>query len=229
MIEDIALYNIPCKLYISGEGGDIIVTPFARDHESFADVCRLTTELAHCGFAIVGVGVGNWNDELSPWKAPAAIGKDGFGGDGQQLLDFIVDVCVPHFKQRLGFVEGQNRLYIGGYSLGGLFSLWAFYGTGAFDGAASCSGSLWFPGFESYVSERRAPKGSRVYLSLGDAEELTSIKAFKSVGGATRRLYERIRSDENIVSSALEWNKGDHFADTDERTARGFAYLLSCR
>ena len=57
---------------------------------------------------------------------------------------------------------------IAGYSLAGLFAVYALYRTDVFARAASVSGSLWFPGFREYVfSHTPLCRPDCVYFSLG--------------------------------------------------------------
>ena len=78
-------------------------------------------------FQLIAVKVDDWNRDLSPWKAPAVFGKDGFGDGAEDMLQFILRQCADRSK----------TYYIGGYSLAGLFSLWAAYQTDAFAGIAA--------------------------------------------------------------------------------------------
>ncbi len=45
----------------------------------------------------------------------------------------------------------------------------------------------------------------------------------RTVGDAIREQYRLLQ--EAGVSCALEWNPGNHFKDSDKRTARGIAWL----
>ena len=38
-------------------------------------------------FYMIAWRVNNWNDELSPWKAPPAFGEEGFGDGASELLE----------------------------------------------------------------------------------------------------------------------------------------------
>lgn len=113
-------------------------------------------------FQLIAVKVNDWNHDLSPWKAPAVFGKDGFGDGAEDMLQFILRQCADHSK----------TYYAGGYSMAGLFSLWAAYQTDAFAGVAAASPSIWFPDFLQYMKEHDIRTES-VYLSLGDREEKT--------------------------------------------------------
>jgi predicted alpha/beta superfamily hydrolase len=63
---------------------------------------------------------------------------------------------------------------VAGYSLSGLFALWALWQTDVFERAASASGSLWFPGFIDYARERTmTATPDAAYLSLGKKETKT--------------------------------------------------------
>lgn len=171
---------------------------------------------------IVLIETDNWNHQLSPWDAPPVFGKEGFGGDGKETLRRILQEVIPSAE---GPEYRKNRRVIGGYSLAGLFSLWAFYETGIFEGAISCSGSLWFPGWDKYMQGRNGPKGGKVYLSLGTTEEKTKNQQMQKVGERTRRQLEMLKADSNIREATLEWNPGGHFNDADGRLIRGIRWM----
>ena len=66
---------------------------------------------------------------------------------------------------------------------------------------------------------------SSVYLSLGDKEEKARNPVMAQVGDCIRKQYELLVGQG--VNTILEWNKGNHFQHTGERTAKGFAWLLN--
>ena len=71
--------------------------------------------------AISGV---DWNRELAPWKAPKAFrGSEDFGGQGPALLDTLTQQIIPLIESHLGYAPEFRG--IAGYSLAGLFALWA--------------------------------------------------------------------------------------------------------
>lgn len=179
---------------------------------------------------LVAFEVENWNGELSPWKAPAVFGKEGFSGQGRETLEWLVQDCISHFQKISQRKEEEAILLIGGYSLAGLFALWAFHETGLFRGAASCSGSLWFPGFMEYVKEKEAleensKKQVSVYLSLGNKEAKNRNQLLFTIKERTEELY-RYYSGRPEVAAKLEWNPGNHFTEPEGRLQKGFSWLL---
>lgn len=189
---------------------------------------------------LVAFEVEDWNGELSPWEAPAVFGKEGFPGRGRDTLEWLVQDCISHFKKGFQEESGNPALLTGGYSLAGLFALWAFHETGLFRGAASCSGSLWFPGFTEYVKGQkdfaepikgqtyfaeRGKKRAAVYLSLGSKEAKSRNPALAAIKGRTEELYEYYGGMTGVTAK-LEWNPGNHFTEPKERLRKGFTWLL---
>lgn len=170
---------------------------------------------ANCGksFQLIAVKVDNWNTDLSPWKAPAVFGKEDFGEGAEETLAEILKLCADENK----------TYYIGGYSLAGLFALWAAYRTDVFTGVAAASPSMWFPGFTDYMKEHDIRTGA-VYLSLGDKEEKARNPVMATVGDRIREAHALLF--ERGIKCFLEWNKGNHFKDTDVRMAKAFSWLI---
>ncbi len=165
-------------------------------------------------FCLIAIKVRNWNNDLSPWEAPAVFGKEGFGDGANGTLKEVLKYCVD-----------RNKTYIiGGYSLAGLFALWAAYQTDVFTAVAAASPSMWFPGFVDYMKKNEI-HSKAVYLSLGDKEEKTRNPVMASVGNCIREASDILTK--SGVNTILEWNKGNHFKDADLRTARAFAWARS--
>jgi hypothetical protein len=174
---------------------------------------RLIKELSGKDFMLKAFPVNDWNNDLSPWKAPPVFGKNGFGDAAAKTLDQILQHCGDRSK----------TYFIGGYSLAGLFSLWAAFQTDLFEGVAAASPSVWFPGFSDFVKADNINCGS-VYLSLGDREEQTRNPVMATVGDRIRDIHETL--SERGVECVLEMNEGNHFKDADLRTAKAFSWLL---
>ena len=171
-------------------------------------------QLSDRDFRLITFKVENWNRDLSPWKAPAVFGKRDFGDGAEDTLSEILKVC-----------SDRDREYIiGGYSLAALFALWASYQTDVFAATAAASPSMWFPGFIEYMSEN-VIRCKAVYLSLGDKEERTKNRVMATVGDRIREAYDILQKAG--IESILEWNAGNHFNESDVRTAKAFARVLN--
>ncbi len=67
---------------------------------------------------------------------------------------------------------------IAGYSLAGLFALYAICQTDVFSRVGCMSGSLWFPGFKEYVFSHEPKRWADcIYFSLGDREARPAIRS----------------------------------------------------
>ena len=164
-------------------------------------------------FRLLALKVDSWNRDLSPWQAPAVFGNEGFGGGAEATLEEVLRLCADATKTYL----------LGGYSLAGLFALWAAYRTDVFAGVAAASPSVWFPGFTAFMGAGQ-PRCRAVYLSLGDREERNRNPVMATVGDCIREAHTLLQSQG--VPCTLEWNPGNHFKDPDLRTAKAFAWLL---
>ena len=173
-------------------------------------------------FDLKAIRVNNWNDDLSPWAAPAVIGNEEFGGGAKETLEFVLGKIVPTPEEIN--TRGIKRVFIGGYSLAALFALWAGYQTDVFDGIAAASPSVWFPHFTEYMRENEIHTDA-VYLSLGDREERTRNPVMSKVGASIREANDLLAA--SGVDCNLEWNKGNHFKDPDLRAAKAFAWLMN--
>jgi len=165
-------------------------------------------------FYLLAIKIDKWNDQLSPWPAPALFGKDNFGEGAKDTLEEILSLCADKDKTYI----------IGGYSLAGLFALWAAYQTDVFHAVAAASPSIWFLGFVDYMKNSEI-KADKIYLSLGDKEEKTRNPVMASVGDCIREA--NVLLQKKGITTVLEWNQGNHFKDSDIRTAKAFAWVLN--
>lgn len=211
-----------CFIYETGEAAALLIQAIDEHNLELLDQeVEIIKKLTHIPFTLAAFLIKDWNHELSPWEAPAVFGRENFGSGATKTLSFITEALLPE----LG-VDEKTRCYLGGYSLAGLFSLWAAYRTDLFRGIAAVSPSVWFPGWVKYT-ESNAIHSPEVYLSLGDQEEKTKNKTMATVGENIRRGYELLCHTKSVKRCELEWNPGNHFADSERRTAKGFAWLLN--
>lgn len=145
--------------------------------------------------------------------------KRGACGEAEETLAYIEDVLLPWIRR----AYGDMPCVLGGYSLGGLFALWAAYRTESFDGICAVSPSLWVRGWDAYA-EGRVACADAVYLSLGDKEERARNVRMAAVGDCVRRQASRLTRQLAEGKTVFEWNRGGHFDDEPGRMARGLAW-----
>ena len=133
---------------------------------------------------------------------------------GYSIWKCAVECRFPHYGQNWKNAKG----------MAGLFALWASYQTEKFEGIVAASPSVWFPKWIEYATDNK-PFAKSIYLSLGDKEEKTKNPVMAQVGNAIRKLNELLA--EQIGNTILEWNPGNHFIDSEKRTAKGFAWVMN--
>ncbi len=194
-----------------------------HDRELMGSEAAALRELAgHTDWCIAAIPVADWNRDLTPWKTGPVFGRQSFGDGAAQTLDMVIRQVIPAMERENPAVD--RRYILCGYSLAGLFALWAAYQTDRFAGIVAASPSVWYRDWLSYAEAHviRAPK---VYLSLGDREEKTKNPVMATVGNAIREQHRMLR--ERGIACQLDWNPGNHFADSDRRMAKGMAWMLA--
>lgn len=175
--------------------------------------------------SIVHVFVPSWNDDLTPWSVPGLRAADPpFGSGAAATLDALVRFIVPGAEGGAGLYPRSRA--IAGYSLAGLFALYAFVqpGEAVFDAAASLSGSLWYDGWTPYLEATPwNGTGRYAYLSLGAREKRTANPRMHNVENATQRTVELLAAKGCQVTYAP--GPGNHFEHTQERLAAGIQAL----
>ncbi|MBQ8919161.1 MAG: hypothetical protein IJ056_03550 [Acidaminococcaceae bacterium] len=171
-------------------------------------------------WCVLAVPVNDWNQELTPWKADPVFGRQGFGSGAAQTLYNLTEQIILSIEKECPPVK---RYILCGYSLAGLFALWAAYQTDVFSGIVAASPSVWYPDWLQYA-EGHTVKTKRVYLSLGEKEERVKNPVMAAVGNGIREQYRLLT--ENGVACRLDWNPGNHFVDSDRRMAKGMAWML---
>lgn len=159
------------------------------------------------GVRLVMIYPHDWNYCMTPWKYhDKNMGKT---GGGEEFLSWFISEIYD---------EKYQRQYIGGYSLGGLFALFAACEKELFDGVMSVSGSLWYPGALEYFKEKSiGERIGKIYMSLGDKESLTKNAEREKVGFNTEKLAEVFGKTKEVF---FEYNRGGHFTDINGRIAK---------
>ena len=173
-------------------------------------------------FAIVFLAVEDWNQQLSPWQAPAVFGKQDFGAGAKEMLEAI-ETILPAIIERYYNLPADAPVVLGGYSLAALFSLWSAYESQSFTAIAAASPSVWFSGWLDYARAHQ-PKANAIYLSLGDREAKTRNPIMRTVSTCIEEQHALLQ--EAGTKTTLEWNPGTHFQHPELRCAKGFSWCL---
>ena len=211
-------------IIIGAEDPDYCLIQAVDDHDAglLENEYKYITE--HCSgkrILLAAFHVDDWNTDLCPWEAPAVFGDSAFGNGASSTLRYVLDVFLPMVQEEYQLDSSKVKYIMGGYSLAGLFALWASYQTDLFDACMAASPSVWFPGWIEYA-EIHDICTDTVYLSLGKKEEKTRNQTMARVGDCIRKQYELLQ-DKNAT---LEWNDGNHFREPDVRTAKGFVWCI---
>lgn len=185
-----------------------------------------TAQAAGCPpFTLVAISDLDWNHDMVPWDSPPAFkNAEPCTGGADDYLQLLTEEIIPTVEKGINGVPSWSG--IAGYSLAGLFALYAIYRTDLFSRGGSISGSLWFPGIKEYIfshEPKRLP--DYMYFSLGDKENKTRNPLLRNV----RQNTEEIRSfyQAKGIDTAFQLNPGNHYNHAAERTAAGLCWLLS--
>lgn len=194
--------------------------------------------------SLVHIGVDLWEENFSPWCAPRVFAKgSNFGNGAQKTLDVLINQVIPWAESDL--TEPPAYRVLVGYSLAGLFSLWAGVSqpgisqqaargyqpdvvpTPTFQRIGAVSGSFWFPGLSDYVDqqlEEGAVNLTHAYLSLGDRETRTPNPQIMHVRENAELLASKLR--DAGIASTFELNRGNHFQNVEGRIQKALNWLV---
>lgn len=202
------------------------------------------------GVSLVNIGVDLWEENFSPWCAPRVFAKGPNFGDGaQKTLDTLINQAIPWAESELSEPPAYRALV--GYSLAGLFSLWAGVSpqvargmspqvscgvargsqldapAATFQRIGAVSGSFWFPGLLDYVDQQLSGGVvglTHAYLSLGDREARTPNPQIMHVRENAELLASKL--EKAGVTSTFELNRGNHFQNVEGRMQKALNWLV---
>lgn len=217
-IERLEAAGYPFDVYIPGDyDGRVLYCCFSAD-----EVGELYKKPALKGLSVVSVDGIDWNRDMSPWPAAGVFREGGdFTGGADAFLDKLASYIIPAAEGRLP--SPPDCRAVAGYSLGGLFAVYAGFRTELFTRAASMSGSLWYDGWLDYIREQPCHL-ERAYFSVGAREKNTRNRRMAAVESATRETATYLA--ERGLETVFELNPGNHFVDVGARIARGVEWLM---
>ena len=176
-------------------------------------------------FTLIAVSGLDWNHDMAPWDSPAAFKKgEPFTSGADDYLRLLVEEIISRAEKELPVPPAWRG--IAGYSLAGLFALYAIYQSDVFSRVGCMSGSLWFPGFKEYVLSHEPKRWPDcIYFSLGDKEAKTRNPVLKTVQEKTEEIQTFYQN--KGIDTVFRLNPGNHFVQGIERTVAGIHWLLS--
>ena len=211
-------------LFLSAESGAPIIYL-----NTFSDEGRRVYEAAQAAgcppCALVAISDLDWNHDMVPWDSPSAF-KNGapYTGGADDYLRLLTEEIIPTAEKEIPGVPSWRG--IAGYSLAGLFALYAIYQTDLFSRVGSMSGSLWFPGMKEYIfSHESKRRPDCMYFSLGDKERKTRNLVLRSVRQNTEEIQAFYQA--RGIDTVFQLNPGNHYDHASERTAAGIVWLLN--
>lgn len=204
---------------------DIAIIRLQGEHEVNIEdeVKQLSMRAGNDEWCIITVPVHDWAHEMSPWATNETTATQAGCTDtgAREKLDLIINKVLPDYESQ--YPNNDRRYVLAGYSLAGLFSLWASYQTDKFYGVMAASPSVWYAGWMEYTKENEC-KAKVVYLSLGNKEHKTRHALMSKVADNIQE--QKLTLQNQGIDTYYEENRGNHFADVTERMVKGMAYLL---
>ena len=127
-------------IVVVGEASDIcIVQPLERRELALLqnELDQINIEADGTEYLFVGMEITDWNGDLSPWESKAVFSNKAFSGNAASTLRFIEEQLLPYLQVKYG-LRDDTRYLLGGYSLAGLFAIWASLQTDLFVGLSAC-------------------------------------------------------------------------------------------
>ena len=192
-----------CILHSEENAKFFIIQPVdSNDTEELERQITYIEDNLQTQFIHIAIRIEKWNAELTPWPAPPVFGKIPFGDGAHSTLLYIVDELLPTLKERYSIEFNKENTILGGYSLAGLFSLWAGYQQNIpLHGIVSASPSAWYTGWLDYAQTHQ-PQIEHAYLSLGDKEEKTKTKKCQP---SSKTSFPKNKYSKTKVST-VRWN-----------------------
>ena len=236
---EIAAHSVAVRCVGTAPANTLYWIMMAAHRDDIDGLAAQIAERTAVPFRLVACNVNDWDHELSPWPADDITGQDDFTGEAPKFLAWLLWDCIPMIEgwekprdpidrsshDLLADSAPAQRRIIGGYSMAGLFATWAWLKSHAFQGMASASGSLWYPGWLAWAERQPMPEDAVTYLSLGTKEPRVKNPVVATVGDVTERTAALLATAPGGAHTFI-WNPGGHFNQPQERMAAGFAWTL---
>ena len=215
------------KLYVYRSNVQNATTIYILDGDQFAEPFNRWIIKHHPPLNFVLLNANNRTDDYTPWplQASETMPMD-FEGKAEEHLSFISTHVIPFCESEYGLASSAEKRVIGGYSLGGLFSLYAAVNTDLFGTVLSCSSSLWYPDFLDYLKEHPFKAAHpKLYMSVGDQEGTTATNLTADQTLNTLALKDWIEPKFQAGDFQFTLEEGNHGNDIPGRAWRAVEWV----
>lgn len=173
--------------------------------------------------SVVRLPVLDWDDSLTPWVAPGLYAGDAdFGGRADGTLAELLHEAIPAVERADGLSPARRAVC--GYSLGGLFALYAFVRGDDFAACGCLSGSVWYEGWVGWLRKQAFDGAGRyAFLSIGSREKNAREAILHHVQDDMAACADILRSRGCAVDYRV--GPGSHLDHQQERFDAGIAAL----
>ena len=215
------------KLYVYRSNVKNATTIYFLDGDQFKEPFNHWIIKHQPALNFVLINTNNRTDDYTPWplQASESMPMD-FGGKAAEHLSFFATHVIPFCESKYAFASSEEKRVIGGYSLGGLFSLYAAVNNDLFGTVLSCSSSLWYPDFLDYLKEHpfKAPY-SKLYMSVGDQEGMTATNLTAAQTSNTIALKDFYEPKFQAGNYKFTLEEGNHGNDIPGRVERAVEWV----
>lgn len=173
--------------------------------------------------AVVALPVNNWNDALTPWPAEGLYrGESDFGGNAARTLAELTGEVIPAIEKNAGWRPSARAIC--GYSLGGLFAVFALTHSNLFDACGCLSGSLWYEGWAEYLRNLDVDlRRKYAFLSIGTKEKRAARPLLKTSQSKMEECARLLEQKGCVVH--YQTGPGNHLQHVTERFSAGLTAL----
>lgn len=177
-----------------------------------------------CSLVSITVPKTKWNDIMAPWRTPGHY--PAFlrcSGGAPAYLKTLIETILPQAEAAIGSVGWRA---VAGYSLAGLFALYALCESSEiFSRACLVSGSFWYPDLKDWFFDHLpAVLPQSIYFSTSLAEFHSKNRFFAPLKDTVQMIEGWF--EQQGIPAVLVVNPGNHFQQPLERTADGLLWIL---
>lgn len=224
-IQTFSVDNFPIQLYDCNFPKAPIIYLLAHQIDPMLLSLLQEKQLPPFSLACIRISEAKWNTLLAPWDTPKNFPKYlRCQGGAPDFLKTLVEDLVPQIQAHLSHLCGLQT--IAGYSLAGLFSVFAMCQWDQLVGVCAVSGSFWYPDFQTwFLAHLPTNLPLCVYFSTSEKEWDSTNSRLSSLKSTIETMEKSL--DKKGVKTICQINSGNHFQNATLRLATGIEWMLN--